>query len=63
MYQIIHCSCGESSMLDGRCIGCGCVRPSSDEVREYIRNNKKEYDKLVKELALATKLEDEDETI
>ena len=53
MMQIIYCECGEYGMLNGRCVGCGRVRPSSEEVEEQILKieEDKEGKKCVAELA------------
>jgi len=60
MNQRIYCECGGVSMLYGRCIGCKRVRPSSEEIRSAIKNNKEEHDTLMDELAKALRLEKED---
>lgn len=61
--QIVHCECGESSMLDGRCVGCKRVRPSSKEVKESIAENKKRYENLLEDLIKAKELEKKDENM
>ena len=60
MIQIVYCECGESSMLKGRCVGCGRVRTSSEEVQEQINRLEEDIEGLLQQLHLAEKLEQED---
>ena len=60
MYQVVYCSCGEASILDGRCKKCKRVRPSSLEIVEQITKHAEDICKLKEELAKAQKLEKED---
>ena len=60
MFQVIKCECGESSMLDGRCIGCKRVRPSAEEIFEQIDKAYEDLEKLRKELEVAFILERDD---
>jgi len=60
MMQIVYCECGESSMLDGRCVGCNRVRPSSEEVQAQILKLEEDVEGLLQELHRAQKLEKED---
>lgn len=59
MMQLVYCDCGESSMLEGRCIGCKRVRPSSSEVLEQLNKNHDHEKDLLKELEIALNLEGE----
>ena len=61
MMQIIYCECGKSFMLNGRCVGCGRVRPSSEEIQEQIQKLEEEVEGLLQQLHLAEKLEKEDQ--
>lgn len=61
MLQIINCECGESSMLNGRCIGCKRVRPSTNEVFKQIGKLREQEIRLMEQLELAMKLMIEDE--
>jgi len=61
MMQIIYCECGEATMLKGRCVGCGRVRPSSEEIQEQIWRLDEDMDGLLQQLHLAEKLEKENQ--
>lgn len=60
MMQIIKCECGADTMLNGRCVGCKRVRPSSDEVKERLKSLQQDIDAAHYDLELAEKLERED---
>ena len=60
--QIVYCECGDRDILDGRCIKCKRVRPSSQEIFKQIDKNQKDLIKLLDELKQAIKLENEDKT-
>lgn len=57
MIQAVYCSCGESSMMDGRCIRCMRIRPSRKEVIEELENNNKKRLKLLESLKRVLNLE------
>jgi len=55
MMRAVHCECGETSMLDGHCIGCKRIRPSSSEklaeitiLRGELIRKRFEYEKIIK---------------
>ena len=62
MMQIVYCECGEASMLDGRCIKCKKVRPTSKELLERLVELTKDTKKVLDDLEVAIKLEIEDGT-
>jgi hypothetical protein len=57
MIQAIYCSCGESSMMDGKCIGCKKIRPSRQEIIEDLEDNKKKRLTLLESLERVLNLE------
>lgn len=36
MLQVINCRCGASTIVDGRCINCGKIRPSSIDIHKRL---------------------------
>jgi len=55
MMIAMKCECGEASMRNGRCIGCGRIRPSSSEklaeiiaLRGELTRKRAEYRKIIK---------------
>ena len=61
MYQIIQCECGAEAMtLEGRCVGCNRVRPSSKEVTETIEQLQVQMADAIQDLKRAIKLEKEE---
>jgi len=57
MYQVIKCECGEKEIQDGRCCGCGRVRPSSSEIIKRIEKLQDNTVEELKRLERALKLE------
>jgi len=60
MMQVVCCECGADSILDGRCVGCNRVRPSSKEIIERINRLTKELGENLEDLGNAIKMEQED---
>jgi len=57
MIQAVYCSCGESSMMDGRCIRCMRIRQSKQEVIEDLEDNNKKRLELLEDLKKVLNLE------
>jgi len=60
MFQIIPCECGAEGMLDGRCIGCKRVRPSSQELIKTVKRLQSETVSTLDSLKKAVELERQD---
>jgi DNA gyrase inhibitor GyrI len=60
MIQREYCSCGESTILGGRCTGCNKFRPTADEIRITIGGLYDEINKLSNQLMKIERCEIQD---
>jgi len=60
MMKIIKCECSESLMLRGRCVGCGRIRPSSQECYERLRSLNADVNHVLTDLSRSIELESSD---